>query len=501
LSVLKKFAGQTMLYGLSTIVARVLNFLLTPLYVRLFPTHVYGIFTNMYAWAAMLNALLAFGMETTYFRFLQKHQDKPHAVFSNSFLITVATSFVFMVSLFSCSPMIATWLNKGVYDADYERYIHYFGFILVADALAIVPFSMLRAQNRAVRFVSIKITNIVVMVALNLLLIVWVPQQIAAGAWGSEWMQSWYREGWIGYVFLSNLFASVLTFLLLLPQLFQIRWQIDWSMWKSMLAYSFPILIANISFIINELVDKMYFIPKLVPGTQADVDLGIYGAVSKMAIFLSLMVQAFRLGAEPFFFSVSKEGHARKTYAVIMDYFVICMVVAMVGVVANLDWLKHFIRSADPVERVLYWSGLKVVPILLLSYVFLGIYMNLSIWYKLTDQTKYAFYISGIGALCTIVLNYWLVPSYSYVAAAWVTLIAYILMVVLSYLWGQKHYAVPYKVGKNLLYIGIGILVSVVIYFGFHGHIWWSNLLWLSMIGVIAMREYKELFRLMKEGI
>ena len=489
-----------MLYGLSTILARVLSFLLTPLYVSKFPTQVYGVFTYMYSWAALLNAILAFGMETTYFRFLQKHEDRPHLVFSNGFLVTLITSALFVLTLFSCSREIATWLNHGTFDADYQQYVRYFALILSADALAIVPFSMLRAQNKVMHFVLLKLVNIGVMVGLNLFFILWIPQHLASGG---SWSQhfSWYQEGWLGYVFLSNLIASVLTLVLLLPQIFKIRWQIDVQMWKAMLAYSYPILIANISFIINELVDKMYFIPKFVAQPQADIDLGIYGAVSKMAIFLSLMVQGFRLGAEPFFFRLSKEGNARQTYAVIMDYFIICMVIAMVGVVANLDWLKYFIRSADPTQRALYWSGLQVVPILLLSYVFLGIYMNLSIWYKLTDQTKFAFYISGIGALCTVLLNYMLVPMYSYVASAWITLIAYVLMVALSYVWGQKHYPIPYHVSKNLVYIGIGVVVCMGMHFLLPGLWVWKNVLWGAMIAGILSLEWKGLKAILQKGI
>src|SRR5690606_2476726 len=241
-----------------------------------------------------------------------------------------------------------------------------------------------------------------------------IPWLIARGGAYPASFASWYQDGWVGYVFLSNLIASGLTLLLLLPELAKLRLRLDRKLAMDMLSYSLPILIANISFIINEHLDKI-MIPKLLPGEAGDRDLGIYGAVSKIAVFLSIAVQAFRLGAEPFFFSYSKNANARQTYALIMDYFVIAVVLVMVGITANIEWLKYFIKGGSPEEQAQYWSGLHIIPILLLNYVLLGIYMNLSIWYKLTDQTRFGLYISGIGAAVTIVLNIVLIPRYSYV--------------------------------------------------------------------------------------
>lgn len=483
MSVLKKFAGHTLIYGLSTIIARVLNFLLTPLFVSKFPAAVYGIFTNLYAWAALLNNLLAFGMETTYFRYLDKHEGDKRAVFNHGFAVILLTSGVFLISVLlfqnSIARVLSSWLGNGAQISDFRQYILFFAVILVADAWAVLPFARIRSQGRAMRFALIKLINILTFVGFNLFFIVFIPQIHENAAYSWLQIERWYQPGWLGYVFLSNLIASGLTLLLLVPELSRFRPKLDRALWISMLRYSWPILVANISFIISELIDKMVLIPRLLPPEQAATDLGIYGAVSKLAIFLSIAVQAFRLGAEPFFFSYSRQENARQTYALIMDYFVILMVLAMVALTVNIEWLKYFIKAGDPVEQAKYWSGLQVIPVLLLSYVFLGIYTNLSIWYKLSDQTRYALYISGIGAVVTVVLNILFIPYFSYVAAAWVTLVAYGAMMLSSYFWGQKNYPIPYRVKKNLGYILVGALICWLSFSVFDRNIWVGNSLLL----------------------
>lgn len=501
MSVLKKFAGHTLIYGLSTILARVLNFLLTPLFVSKFPAAVYGVFTNLYAWAALLNNLLAFGMETTYFRYLDKHEGDKRAVFNHGFAVILLTSGVFLITVLlfqnSIAQILSTWLGNGAQISDFRQYILFFAVILVADAWAVLPFARIRAEGRALRFATIKLINIITFVGFNLFFIVFIPQVQENAAYGWLQIESWYRPGWLGYVFLSNLIASGLTLLLLVPELSRFRPKVDRALWVSMVRYSWPILVANISFIISELIDKMVLIPKLLPAEQAATDLGIYGAVSKLAIFLSIAVQAFRLGAEPFFFSYSREANARQTYALIMDYFVILMVWAMVALTVNIEWLKYFIKAGDPVEQAKYWSGLQVIPVLLLSYVFLGIYTNLSIWYKLSDQTRYALYISGIGAVVTVVLNILFIPYFSYVAAAWVTLAAYGAMMLSSYLWGQKNYPIPYRVKKNLGYILVGSFTCWLSFSVFDRNIWVGNSLFLAFVIGTWGVERKTLKRLL----
>lgn len=248
---------------------------------------------------------------------------------------------------------------------------------------------------------------------------------------------------------------------------------------------------ANISFTINENLDKIY-LKALLPqtGGQNLIQLGIYGACYKLAVFLNLFIQGFRLGAEPFFFNHASEPDARKTYAVIMDYFIIIVAIIFLGIVCNIEWLKYFINNRS------YWSGLKIVPVILMGYVCLGIYMNLSIWYKLSDQTRYAFYISGIGALITIIMNPILIPIMGYMGSAYTTMSAYFVMMVCSYVWGQKHYPIPYNLRKNLILIGTAVLLVFLSFIVFKRNVYIGNLIFLSFVGLIAWFEKANLKKL-----
>jgi len=398
LSAIKKFAGQTAIYGISTVIARFLNFFLTPIYVGLYSPKVYGIFSLMYSWASMFNALLAFGMETTYFRYLNKYENDKQKVYNNTFFTVSLIAFTFLLFSFLFVDDIAAWMQRDtVYDPDYARYIKYFIYILVADALAVIPFAKLRADGRSIRYSIIKFINILTFIGLNLLFIFVFPLIIKEGWFGAEYLTDWYREGWVGYVFISNLIASLITLLLLIPELLKLTFSYDISLLKEMLVYSLPVLIANISFIINENIDKV-FLGQLLPADIAEQEVGIYAACYKIAVFLSIFINAFRLGAEPFFFSHSKNKNSSETYARIMNFFVIAISLIFVLLVVNIELLKYFIKGKDAAEQALYWSGLRIVPILLFGYVSLGIYINLSIWYKLSDSNTTLDYISPVSA-------------------------------------------------------------------------------------------------------
>ena len=288
-----------------------------------------------------------------------------------------------------------------------------------------------------------------------------------------------------GYVFISNLIASSLTFLLLLPELLQLKFKIDKKLIAEMFSYSWPVLIANLSFIINENVDKI-FLGHLLPSALSEAQVGIYGACCKIAIFLSIFIMAFRLGAEPFFFNHAKNENAGKTYAQIMNYFIVAVSLIFVGIVANIEILKHFIN-----ER--YWVGLNVVPILLFGYVSLGIYMNLSIWYKLSDQTKFGLLISGVGAILTVVLNIFFIPIYGYLASAWISLIAYTSMMILSYVLGQKHYPIPYEIKKNIGYLGLSIVIVMLSFVVFERNIIIGDILFITFGLFIIYFERKQI--------
>ncbi|MES2874246.1 MAG: oligosaccharide flippase family protein [Bacteroidota bacterium] len=498
MSAIKKFAGQTAIYGLSTVISRLLNFILTPIYVGLYPAKVYGIFTVMFSWASMLNAILAFGMETTFFRYLNKYENEKQKVYNNTFITILSLAVVFLTFSSFFAGDIAVWMQNGKeYDPDYAVYIKYFIWILVADALAVIPFAKVRAEGKAIRYSLIKFANILTFVGLNLFFIFIVPVIIQQHLPGESLLIGWYREGWVGYVFLSNLIASVLTLLLLLPELLQIRLTYDGKLIKEMLLYSTPVLIANISFIINENIDKI-FLGQLLPPEVSDIEVGIYGACYKIAIFLSIFIQAFRLGAEPFFFSHAKNKNSGQTYAQIMNYFVIAVCLIFIMLAANIELLKYFIKGTDPAQRALYWSGLKVVPILLFGYVSLGIYINLSVWYKLSDQTRYGLYISGIGAVLTIVLNLIFIPEYSYMASAWISLTAYTVMMIFSYIWGQKKYPIPYNIRKNIAYLLASVCIVFVSFVVFNRNLIIGNTLFIIFTLITFYIERKELRKLLK---
>lgn len=500
MSVFKKFAGQTLIYGLSTIVSRLLNFVLTPIFVRKFEASTYGIFTNMYSWAAMINAFLAFGMETTYFRYLQKVEEKDKSkVFNNSFIVTIFTSLIFLLTILIFSNDIAHWFAKeNVSSVDeYKSYIYFVGLTLVVDALAVVPFAKVRANSRPLRYGILKLVNIITFVLLNLTFIVLIPYLLKHFPNTSSYFSSWYVDSWLGYVFISNFVASTVTLFMLVPEIKTFNFKIDKVLLADMFRYSFPILIANISFIINENLDKI-LMPELLPKNIADRDVGIYGAIAKIAVFLSIFVQAFRLGAEPFFFSYAKNDNSRKVYAMIMEYFVIAMMIVMIGLSVNIEWLKYFIQGGSATESAEYWSGLFIIPVILFNYVMLGIYMNLSVWYKLSDQTRYGLYISGIGALITIVLCYILIPKYSYVGAIYVTSITYLVMVFLSYFWGQQNYPIPYKIFKMGGYMLAGTIIVYIHYTAFDRNFWVGNIMLTAYIVGAALVEKNTVIRLMR---
>jgi len=479
LSTAKKFAGQTAVYGVSTIAGRVLSFFLTPVYTKAYATGTYGILTTMFSYVSILNAVMAFGMETTFFRYLNKYENNKQRVYNNAFASVFSVTIIFLLCTLPFIGHIADYINVssaakihhaskavpvGTGHADFVKYVDYFLAVLIIDAWCVIPFAKIRSDGRPGRYSLIKTINIAVFICLNLFFIWVIPFWLKHQFAGSGWISQWYVKGWVGYVFLSTLIASIITLLLLLPEFLKIRFDIDRKMLGEMFAYSWPVLIANLSFLVNENADKL-MLGWLLPHSKSLQEVGIYGACAKISIFLSIFVQAFRLGAEPFFFSHAKNKNAAQTYARIMNYFVIAVCLIFVALITNIEILKYFIPNRN------YWVGLDVVPPLVFGYVSLGIYMNLSVWYKLSDQTKYGLYISGIGAIVTIVLNVLFIPSFSYMASAWTSLIAYTVMMILSYIWGQKNYPIPYDLKKNLAYIISSILIVFVSFYIFNRNI------------------------------
>jgi O-antigen/teichoic acid export membrane protein len=485
MSVYKKFAGQTLVYGLSTIFSRLFNFILTPIYTRVYAEGVYGIFTKMFSYASIVNAILAFGMETTFFRYLNKHEEKKQEIYNTSFLVIAFISLLFLFTglVFTDNFARFTLANDSLATfADQKKYVQYLIWILFIDAICVIPFAKLRADGRPIKYSLIKFLNIGFFVALNLTFIYVIPSMIKNNAWGSEWLQDWFRPSWVGYVFVSNLIASIVTLVLLVPEFKAIQLRFDKALFLKMFGYSWPVLAANLSFIVNETLDKI-LLSKFLPESIADHETGIYGAVAKLAIFISIFNTAFRLGAEPFFFSHAKDVNAKTTYANILNYFVLALAILFVGLIANIDLLKHFID-----ER--YWVGLPAVPCLLFGYVCLGIYMNLSVWYRLSDQTRYGLYISLIGAVFTILMNIFLIPKYSYMASAWISMAAYFLIMVISYVLGQRFYPIPYNLKRIGAYLGVSLILVYLSFYTFGQNIFIGNaLLFAFLIGIYVMEK------------
>ena len=459
---LKKLASQTAIYGLSSVIGRLLNYLLVPLYTRYFLPAEYGVVTELYAYVAFLVVMLTYGMETAFFRFSKKEETTK--VYSTTLISLLISSVVFVGLIFLNSSAISQWLGY----ANHPEYIQFFALIIGMDAVASISFAKLREQDKAMRFAFIRIVNIMVNIGLNLYFIV-------------------YQEYGIAYIFIANLVASVITLIMLFPEMISSSWVFDKKLWKKMMIYALPLLIAGLAGMTNETIDRI-LLKHLLPNTDmAASELGLYGAFYKLSIIMILFIQTFRFAAEPFFFAQEKEGNSRKIYADVMKYFTIIMAIIFLGVTIFYDVIKGFLGSEYHDER-----GFLVVSILLLANLFLGIYYNLSIWYKLTEKTKYGAYLSIFGAIITLSLNFTLIPVLGFVGCAWATLVCYFSMTVASYYLGKRHFSVPYQVKRIALYLFGMLCVYFCIYFT-NLNMWINSLFLLGFVIFVYRLEKPKL--------
>ena len=441
---IKRLAGQTVIYGLSSIVGRLLNYLLVPLYTHLiFETQEYGVVTLMYSYVAFLLVILTYGMETAFFRFYENQPENRQTVFSTTLFSILTTSVLFILLTNVFKQPVATALGFG----SHPEYISWMGVIVGLDAIAAIPFARLRAENKPLKFALIKFVNIGVNIGLNLFFLLFCPWAMEQGPESlMPFISSFYDPGMgVGYVFISNLAASVVTLMLLVPVMLRSRFAFSRPLLHGMLVYALPLMVAGLAGVVNESLDKI-LLKHLLPKDIAMSQVGFYGPCYKISIMMTIFIQAFRFAAEPFFFSQASKKGAPELYAQVMKFFVIACLFIFLGIMLFMDIVQHFIGAA-------YREGLEVVPILLLANMFLGIYFNLSIWYKLTGQTRYGAWIAIIGALFTILLNLWWIPIWGYYGSAWATLACYFLMTLLSYFWGQKYFHVPYELKKISLFI------------------------------------------------
>ena len=445
MSTLKKLASQTAVYGLSSILGRLLNYLLVPLYTNIFLPEEYGVVTELYAYVAFFAVILTYGMETAFFRYSQKDDVNQNKVYEKSLISIIITTAFFLLIGFLMTNKIAEFLK---YDK-FEWYIQCFMLVLAIDAITAIPFARLRAQNKALKFASIRLVNIFVNIALNIFFLVLCPMWQSSYA---ELIKYFYDPNMgVGYIFIANLIASIVTLILLLPQ-FKLKFEFDKSLWKDLLKYAIPLLFVGLAGMINETADRVMLKYLLPNGTNVMAQTGIYGACYKISIIMTIFIQTFKYAAEPFFFSHAKNKGAEQLYADVMKYFVIACAVIFLATLLYLDIVKFFVGEK-------YWEGLPIVPILLLANWFLGIYFNLTVWYKLTNKTSYGAAISLFGAGLTIVCNIILIPKLGYYGAAWTTLICYAGMMILSYYQGQKHFPINYDLKKLLSYIFFAIFL------------------------------------------
>ncbi|GAA4891112.1 polysaccharide biosynthesis C-terminal domain-containing protein [Flaviramulus aquimarinus] len=463
-----------------------LSFLLVPLYTTegvLSSVAEYGEVSVIFSYFVLFNVILAYGMETAFFRFFNKEDDKD-SVTSTAAMSLVITSIGFFILGFLFKNQISSLIDIDV------KYIRLVLWILLLDALVIIPFAWLRANEKPMRYAIIKIFNVIINISLNVFFLL-ALQGLASN---NTMLESIYIPNFeINYIFIANLIASGITLLLIFPFYAKIKYKFDNVLWKKMIKYATPVLIAGVAFSINETFDRI-LLDYLLPENIAKTEIGMYSACYKLALFMTLFATAYRLGIEPFFFSHAKAENPQKNYARILEFFVAFGSIILLAVVVFADMLKLIIvRSED------YWEAMWIVPLILTANFCLGIYHNLSVWYKITDRTKFGAYISIFGALLTLGLNFWLIPIISYKGSAIATLIAYASMMLLSYYFGRKYYPIPYNLKKIIMYLFLSVTLSMLSFYQFRGVYIVGISMLIVFLGIVYYAEQKVIKQLLKK--
>ena len=432
---LQTIAKDTAIYGLSSIIGRFLNYLLVPLYTAQLSVASggYGVITNMYAYVALILVILTFGMETTYFRFTNKTHTDSQVVYSTTLISVGAVSALFAALVIIFIKPISSMMGYG----DHPEWVWVMALTVAIDAFLCIPFAHLRQQKKAIKFASLKLLNIVVSILLNLIYFAWMD--------GKD----------VSYAFYINLVCTAMLAICLFTEYTGFRWKMDTKLLRTMLSYSWPILVLGVAGILNQTADKMLF-PYIYEGDDMLEQLGIYGACSKIAMIMAMITQAFRFAYEPIVFSGVKEKGQHEMYEQAMKYFIIFTLLAFLLVVGYIDILKYIVRNSD------YWVGLKVVPIVMAAEIMMGIYFNLSFWYKIIDKTIWGAWFSGIGCVVLLAVNFIFVPKYGYMACAWGGFAGYGVAMIASYIVGQKYYPLNYPLKEIALYTILAAIAFVV---------------------------------------
>lgn len=476
MGVLQKFFKDTIIYGLAIVLPRLINFLLVRLHTDVLPNEGYSENTEFYIVAAFFNVVLTYGLETSFFRFFSKHKEKDK-VMSTALISIMLSTFVFGVLLFIFRDVISQTLRINT------EFYNLLVAITLIDTLVVIPFAYLRVTGKPVKFAALKLINVLIIVVLNILLL--------STTYGLESLRTLFKvNNPVEYIFIANLIASGFILLMVLPYIFKVKLQFDAKIFKQLLNYGLPIMVAGLAFVINENLDKW-----LLPVYEGKYINGAYSACYKLAVFMTLFIQAFRMGAEPFFFNHSEEKNAKQTYATILKYFTIVGTLGLIIITVYIDVIRPIFIGNES-----YLLALDIVPIVLLANLCLGIYHNLSIWYKLTDNTRFGMYISIIGAVITVGVNLIFIPKIGFMACAYATLTAYGLMMLISYILGKKYYPVPYDIPRISLYLFGGTLISFLSYYTFDRNILIGTVFLLAFIFMVYLLEKKDLKQLLKRN-
>ncbi|UOU98845.1 oligosaccharide flippase family protein [Chryseobacterium daecheongense] len=480
----KKLFGQTAIYGLSSVLVRIFPFIIAPIVTKAFGPAASSPFVDWYSIAGVITVLLTHGMETSFFRFAQEESIDRKTLISTCSMSIIGIGLIYLILGYVFRQDLANAFETP----DQVNYLVIFLFILSLDAFSTIPSAILRLEGKAFQYMFSKVAGSLVYFFLVVFFIKWLPKH-PEGILGIQYNP----EFGVGYVFIANLVQSIITLAIVGKEFVNFSLsKFDFKLWKRIMNYSWPVMIAGLAGIVNQTLDRQ-FLKYLLPDEEARHQIGVYGAVYKIATFITVFRQAYQLGIEPYFFSSFKNKDSHKTYAVLMDVFVICSCVIYMGLMVNLQWI-----SEEYLRNPLYYEGIEIIPFVMLGALFLGIYLNLSIWYKLSDQTKVGLYISIIGAVITILINFLFIPKYGYWASAIAALVTFMSMMIISYVWGQIWYPIHYNTGKIVLYLTVTVSLSLVSFYCFRTNYFVGNLFLLAFFALVAFNEKTIIKKILK---
>ncbi len=486
LKLYKKLFGQTAVYGLSSVLVRIFPFLVAPIITNAYGPSAAAPFVDWYSIAGVITVFLTHGMETSFFRFAQEKEIDKKTLVSTCSMSILAIGFIYLILGYTFRQDLANAFETP----DQVNYLVMFLFILTFDAFSTIPSAVLRLEGKPVLYTLSKVIGSLVYFALTYFFIVILPEY-PDGILGLKYDP----EIGVGYTFIANLVQSIITLAIVGKEFVNFSFKkFSFPLWKRIMNYSWPVMVAGLAGIINQTLDRQ-FLKFLLPENQAKHQIGVYGSVYKIATFITVFRQAYQLGIEPYFFSSFKDKNNHKTYAVLMDVFVICNCLIFAGLMVNLQWISEKYLG-DP----MYFEGIEIIPFVMLGALFLGIYLNLSIWYKLSDQTRVGLYISLIGAAITILINFLFIPKYGYWASAIAALTTYGSMMVISYIWGRIQYPIHYNITKIGIYIVFSVAISMISFYFFRTNYFIGNGLFLFFIGFLVYNERTMINKILRKS-